>query len=193
MNESYRLFDFLTHQLQHFPKADMFAGKENGKWITYSTNDVADTINRFSAGLLSLGLSGNDLTVGNQDKIAIISKNRPEWLMLDMACQQIGVILCPVYPTTNPHELEFIFNDASIKYVFISGQDILDKVNLIRDKTPFLKEVYSFDYLKGTIYWKDLLGTNTDAAQVLKEKISPTHCATIIYTSGTTGTPKGVM
>jgi long-chain acyl-CoA synthetase len=75
------------------------------------------------------------MTVEKQDKIAIISRNRPEWIMLDLACQQIGACLCPIYPTTNINELEFIFNDASIKYVFISGQEILDKVNIIRNKS----------------------------------------------------------
>ena len=90
-------------------------------------------------------MQGHDMTVENQDKIAIISKNRPEWLMLDMACQQIGAVLCPIYPTTNINELEFIFNDAAIKYVFISGEDILEKVNSIRDRVPCLLGVFSFD------------------------------------------------
>ncbi len=117
----------------------MFAAKENGEWKTYSTGEVKDLVNKLSAGLLQLGVSGNDMTIENQDKIALVSKNRPEWLMLDMACQQIGAALCPIYPTTNINELEFIFNDASVKYVFISGQDILDKVNNIRNRVPTLK------------------------------------------------------
>ena len=87
------------------------------------------------------------MTPEGQDKIAIISRNRPEWLMLDMACQQIGVLLCPIYPTTNVNELEFIFNDASIKYIFICGQDILDRVGDIRKKVPSLINIYSFDEL----------------------------------------------
>ena len=193
MNEGYRIFDFLNHQLQRFPKTDMFAGKENGNWKTYSTQHVADNIDKLSAGLLRLGISGNDFSVEKQDKVAIISRNRPEWLMLDMACQQIGIILCPVYPTTNVNELEFIFNDASIKYVFISGQEILDKVLIIRAKTPTLRAIYSFDHLQGTCFWEELLNSDVTAMQAWKNNISPSHCATIIYTSGTTGTPKGVM
>ena len=119
MNENSRIFDFLQYQLDNFPKADMLGGKENGSWRQYSTEEVKDTVNNLSAGLISLGISGNDMSVESQDKIALISKNRPEWLMLDMACQQIGAVLCPIYPTTNINELEFIFNDAGVKLVFL--------------------------------------------------------------------------
>lgn len=197
MNENSRIFDCIDNQLNHFAKKDMFAAKENGEWQTYSTADVKDIVDKLSAGLLQLGVSGNDMVIENQDKIALVSKNRPEWLLLDMACQQIGAALCPVYPTTNINELEFIFNDASIKYVFVSGQDILDKVNNIRDRIPTLKNVYSFDQLPGVDYWKIILASATtdtlDKLVNIKAAIKPEHCATIIYTSGTTGTPKGVM
>ncbi len=197
MNEQSRLFDFLNFQSQKFPKADMLTGKENGQWIKYSTSTVTDTVNKLSAGLLKLGISGHDMTVENQDKVGLISRNRPEWLMLDLACQQIGVTLCPIYPTTNINELEFIFNDAEVKYVFISGKDILEKVNNIRGKVPSLIDVYSFDELPNSIHWKKLLENITadDLAKVeaIKKTIQAQHCATIIYTSGTTGTPKGVM
>ncbi|MBL0055657.1 MAG: long-chain fatty acid--CoA ligase [Chitinophagaceae bacterium] len=197
MNEQSRIFDSLEYQLKKFPKPDMFCGKENGTWVSYSTSQVQKTVNELSAGLLKLGVSGQDMTVENQDKIALISKNRPEWLMLDMACQQIGALLCPIYPTTNINELEFIFNDATVKYVFISGQEILDKVNALRNRVPSLLNVYSFDDLPGVDHWKKITGTvgPEDLARMesVKSTILPEHCATIIYTSGTTGTPKGVM
>jgi long-chain acyl-CoA synthetase len=122
----------------------------------HATIAVVDNVNKLSAALLKLGLSGGDMTVENQDKIAIISRNRPEWLMLDMACQQTGIVLCPIYPTTNVNELEFIFNDAGIKYVFISGKDILDKVNSIRNKVPSLINIYSFDEIPDVDYWKKI-------------------------------------
>lgn len=197
MNDQSRIFDFLDYQLNHFPKKDMFCGKENGQWTPYSTADVKDIVNRLSAGLVKLGLSGHNMQIEQQDKVALISKNRPEWLMLDLACQQIGVALCPIYPTTNINELEFIFNDAAVKYVFVSGQDILDKVTIIRERVPSLSGVFSFDELTGAEYWKTILNDHSaeDLAKLetTKASIRPGHCATIIYTSGTTGTPKGVM
>jgi long-chain acyl-CoA synthetase len=192
-----RLFDFLYYQHDKFPKDDMLAGKENGQWIKLSTREVVSQTNQMSAALLKLGLSGKDMTVEQQDKIAIISKNRPEWLILDMACQQIGVILCPIYPTTNVNELEFIFNDSGVKYVFISGSEILEKVNIIRSRVPSLLDVFSFDKLPGIKNWESLFTDTRESdireIEAWKNKISPSHCATIIYTSGTTGTPKGVM
>ena len=175
----------------------MLTGKVNGQWIPISTQEVKETVDRLSAGLLSLGVGGNNMTVEQQDKIALISKNRPEWLILDMACQQIGALLCPIYPTTNVNELEFIFNDATIKLAFISGDDILSKVQSIKDRVPTLENIYAFDELPGAIFWKQILGQPSPddfkKLAAVKETILPEHCATIIYTSGTTGFPKGVM
>ena len=197
MNDQSRIFDFLYHQLQKFPKADMLAGKVDGNYVPISTQQVANKVNLLAAALLKMGLSGNDMQVENQDKIAIISKNRPEWLMLDMACQQAGVILCPIYPTTNINELEYIFNDASIKYVFVTGDDILDKVNNIRDRVPSLVNIFSFDKMEGVDHWESLMvhiePEDEANLQKVKDTIEASHCATIIYTSGTTGKPKGVM
>lgn len=197
MNEQSRIFDFLQYQLEAFPKADMLTGKENGIWKPYSTIEVKILVDQLSVGLLNAGISGHDLNVKNQDKIALVSKNRPEWLILDMACQQIGATLCPVYPTTNVNELEFIFNDAAVKLVFVSGADILSKVSSIKDRVPTLQNIYSFDDLPGVDSWKNILAlpeeVNQSGLQKIKKSILPEHCATIIYTSGTTGTPKGVM
>jgi long-chain acyl-CoA synthetase len=192
-----RLFDCLEHQLQHFPKQDMLAAKENGQWITYGTQQVVDTVNRFSAGLLKLGLGGNDFSAEGSDKIAIISNNRPEWIFTDLAAQQIGAILVPVYPTTNPLELEFILNDAAVKYIFVSNHELLQKVEGVIAKVPSIKTVYTFDRIEGAAHWSEITALADDASlqevNTIKQTIPPSHLATIIYTSGTTGTPKGVM
>lgn len=192
-----RLFDCIDHQLQHFPKTDMLAAKENGQWVSYSTAAIADIVNRFSAGLAKLGVSGNDMTPMGSDKIAIISNNRPEWVFTDLAVQQLGAILVPVYPTTNPLELEFILNDAAVKYIFISNEELLQKVRSILPKVPSLKDLYTFDRIEGARHWSEVTAMADDAGlkqvEVIKKNIPVSHLATIIYTSGTTGTPKGVM
>ena len=192
-----RLFDSLEHQLQNFPKDDMLAAKINGRWVNYSTQEVQDTVNRFSAGLLKLGVSGNDFTPEGADKIAIISNNRPEWLFTDFAVQQTGAILVPIYPTTNPLELQFILNDAAVKYLFVSSSDLLEKVKSVQDKVPSLKQVFTFDEVPGAAHWttvKEMADVQTiQELTAVKAGISTEHVATIIYTSGTTGTPKGVM
>src|SRR5688572_13478391 len=130
MNDQSRIFDFLYYQQGKFPKDDMLAGKVNGSYQPISTAEVEQRAKKLGAGLMKMGLHGHDMSVERQDKIAIISKNRPEWLILDLAVQQTGALLCPIYPTTNVSEMEYIFNDAAIKYVFITGDDILEKVNI---------------------------------------------------------------
>lgn len=192
-----RLFDAIAWQLSQFPKPDTLAAKVDGQWKTYDTASVSDIVNRFSAGLLQLGVGGNDFTPEGADKIAIISNNRPEWVFTDLAVQQTGAVLVPIYPTTNPAELQFILQDAAVKYMFVSSKELLDKVNSIKDGVPSLQHVYTFDQIPGTPHWSEIpaLATPDLLAKVatIKEGIDPDHLATIIYTSGTTGTPKGVM
>ncbi|MEN9685793.1 MAG: hypothetical protein RLZZ28_1579 [Bacteroidota bacterium] len=192
-----RLFDCIEHQLEHFPKQDMLAAKEKGQWVKYSTRQVAETVNKLSAGLHKLGVSANDMTPLGSDKIAIISNNRPEWVFTDLAVQQLGAILVPVYPTTNPIELEFILNDAAVKYIFVSNEEMLQKINGILPRVPSLKKVYTFDQIQGASHWSELTGLadTSSLAKIneIKATIPVSQLATIIYTSGTTGTPKGVM
>lgn len=192
-----RLFDCLDHQLQHFPQDDMLAAKERGQWVKYSTQQVADTVNRLSAGLMKLGVSGNNMTAEGSDKIAIISNNRPEWVFTDLAVQQLGAILVPVYPTTNPLELEFILNDAAVKFIFVSNEELLAKIQALLPKVPSIKNVYTFDKIEGSAHWSEVTGladeTSLQQVNAVKQTVPVSHLATIIYTSGTTGTPKGVM
>ncbi len=194
---NYRLFDALNYQQNKFPKSDMLSAKINGTWTYNSTQHVIDVVNKFSAGLHKLCLSCNDCTAEGSDKIAILSNNRPEWLYTDFAAQQIGVILVPIYPTTNPLELEFILNDAQVKYVFVSDEALFLKVSDLKDKVPSIKNIYSFDEVKGANNYSAVLALadaeSLQAVEDIKKTIPVSHTATIIYTSGTTGTPKGVM
>ncbi len=197
MNNPKRLFDCIEYQLQKFGNKDMLAAKENGVWKIYSTNEVKGIVDNFSAGLLQLGVSGNDLSDEGTDKIAIVSNNRPEWLFTDMAVQQTGAVLVPIYPTTNANELQFILNDALVKYIFVSNKELLEKIKGISAYVPSLKNIYSFDEIEGVDHWSQLTKiaaeSNIQQLQEFKAGISENNLATIIYTSGTTGTPKGVM
>jgi long-chain acyl-CoA synthetase len=190
MTDPKRLFDCLELNLEKEPLPDMLAGKENGAYKLHSTTEVADTIQKLSTGLLRMG-------VAEDDKIAIISKNRPEWIMLDLAVQRIGAILTPIYPTIAPGELEFILNDAQVKVIFVNDAELIEKVAGVRQRVPSLKEVFTFEHVGGTRHWNELLvdASIEEAARMtsIREKISEDTLATIIYTSGTTGTPKGVM
>ncbi len=192
-----RMFDCIEKQLQDNPLEDMLSGKENGTWKKYSTRDVTEIVNDLSAGLLSLGISTGDGSAEGRDKIALLSKNRPEWLMLDLAVQRIGAVLTPIYPTINLNELEFVLTDAQVKLAFVNDEDLYHKINSIRHKMPWLKNVYCFEKVEGANHWKEICAGAThefhQEAKNISSSIKAEDLATIIYTSGTTGTPKGVM
>jgi long-chain acyl-CoA synthetase len=195
--EPKRLFDCVQHHLDNKPVPDMLAAKESGRWRTYSTTEVKELMDKLSGGLLNMGIGCGDMTVEGRDKIAVLSKNRPEWIILDLAIQQIGAVLTPVYPTINVNELEFILKDAQVKMVFVNDEDTFHKVVSIKDHLPALQEIFSFEHVTNARHWKEVLNAATpDALQripALAAKIKYEDLATIIYTSGTTGTPKGVM
>jgi long-chain acyl-CoA synthetase len=197
MTEPKRLFDCLQFHLKRKPLPNMLAAKENGKWKTYSTEEVKNTVDKLSAGLLNLGIQCGDMTAESRDKIAILSKNRPEWVMLDLAVQQTGAILTPIYPTINVQDLEFVLNDAQVKIVFVNDEELFHKVLSVKERVPSLQEIYTFEHVAHARHWKDVISLSDEAAlqkvQTIAAGIAYEDLATIIYTSGTTGTPKGVM
>ncbi|NEN22766.1 long-chain fatty acid--CoA ligase [Cryomorpha ignava] len=186
--ETTRLFDFYAFQQKHFPAEDSLAGKVNGKWVKYSTAKVLELANKLSTGLLKLGIEPGD-------KIALISNNRPEWIITDLAILQIGAINVPMYPTISEKDYEFIFNDSEVKIVFVSDTEILEKVRNAQNRCPDLKSVFSFDKIENTTHWSSICSENPDTEKIekLKSHIKASDLATLIYTSGTTGNPKGVM
>lgn len=197
MKEPTRLFDCIQYHLERTPIEDMLAAKENGRWRKYSTREVSDIVNGLSAGLLNLGYSCSDMTDEGRDKIAVLSKNRPEWILLDLAVQQIGAVLTPVYPTISINELEFVLSDALVKVIFVNDEDLYYKVLSIKERLPSLQHVYTFEHVQGASHWKEVLQESSAEAlgkvKLIADAVQSKDLATIIYTSGTTGTPKGVM
>jgi long-chain acyl-CoA synthetase len=197
MTEPRRLFDCLQQHLDGKPLEDMLAGKEGGQWKKYSTQQVNEIVNNLAAGLLSIGIGSGDMTVEGRSKIAIICRNRPEWLMLDLAVQKIGAVLVPIYPTINVNELEFILKDAQVKLVFVNDEEVYLKVLSLKDRIPSLQSIYTFEHVANAEHWKAVTAKATPELKALipaiADKILYEDIATVIYTSGTTGTPKGVM
>ena len=197
MSEPTRLFDCINIHLKDAPNRTMLAGKENGAWKEYSTQEVSEIVNQLSAGLLQAGLGPRDFSTEGRDKIAIIAKNRPEWVLLDLAVQQIGAILIPVYPTIGEPDLEFILKDSGVKMIFVNDGSLSEKINNVKANLPDLKEIFSFEKTDGIKHWKEILqpvtGETLNKLKEISDKIKYEDLATIIYTSGTTGIPKGVM
>lgn len=196
MEKATRLFDCIATQAKA-PRADFLNAKENGSWRSYSTEEVHTMINQLSAALLDLGVSGGDGTTEGRDKIGLISNGRPEWVITDLAVQQTGTILVPLYPNTGTKEIEQILNEAEVKYVFVSTNDLCDKVKEVQLNIPSLKAIFTFDSIDGCNHWLTLLKPLKDGdlqkIQQITGQITEDDVATIIYTSGTTGRPKGVM
>jgi long-chain acyl-CoA synthetase len=115
-----RTFDILAHQLANSPKPDAFAAKIDGQWVPTSTQQVQDQANLISLGLTSLGLK-------HGDKVAIISMNRPEWMLTDFGISQIGAVSVPMYPSITVEDYKYIFADAGVRAIFVSDQKLLEK------------------------------------------------------------------
>ena len=187
-----RLFDFAHNALEKYPQDDMFVTKNHGNWQKTSTKEYINLGNKVSRGLLKLGIKPGD-------KIALITTaTRTEWAVMDLGISQIGAVSVPVYPTISPEDYDFIFNNAEVKYCFVSDRELLDKVLKIKGNVTSLQGIFTFDQVDGAANWKEIIDLGEDeATQVevddLSKSINSEDLATIIYTSGTTGKPKGVM
>ncbi len=190
MSELRRLFDLIPYQLKNYSIKNCVSDKKDGKWENFSTEEVQSVIDKFSLGLLKLG-------VNRGDKLAIISPNRTEWNFVDLGIMQTGCVDVPIYPNISVQEYEYIFNDAEVKYAFVANEDLYQKIFSIKQKVKSLIDIYTFDKLEGKKHWKEILEladeSLRDRLNQIKDSVKSDDLATIIYTSGTTGTQKGVM
>lgn len=185
-----RLFDLAYNQLEKFPNPKMFVSKINGSWIGVSTAEFLKDAMEVSRGLITLGVNPGD-------KIAVVSSNCVEWNTMDIAIQQIGAIMVPVYPNISEADYKYIFNDAEIKLCFVGTEELFRKIENIQPEVPTLQKTYTFDLVNGAPNWKEIAGhapqTPEDEVKKRSAVIKNSDLVTIIYTSGTTGNPKGVM
>jgi len=190
------MFDRITTKYAN-EQRPMLMHKVDKRYRGISFTEYRRKVELFALGLASLG-------VKKEDKVAIISENRPEWIVADMAIVSLGAIDVPVYPTLTPKQIEYIFKDAGVKIAVVSNSLQLGKVVKIRPDLKNFERIilmgekgeqddevltYAQVYGLGEQYEKD-------HPTYFREKLAtakPEDILTIIYTSGTTGNPKGVI
>ena len=179
-------------------KQDALNHKIGGKWINISAETFVDRVRNVALGLAELGIKPGD-------RIALLSENRPEWSIADLAILSLGAINVPIYTTQVVDQIRYILSDSGTRAIFVSNKKLFRHVAKALDGLDFLEKVIFFDEqaisdIEGSTTLEALEKTGQLRAQdkpaVLEaylKAIKPDDLATIIYTSGTTGEPKGVM
>jgi len=183
-----RLFEYIERQLEKHPLDKCLGRKEGNEWKFWSTKEIIDSAHQLASGLIGLGLKKGD-------KVSMVAyKNRPEWYIVDLATQYLGITNVPLYPTISSNEYVYILNDSEVKACFVGADDLYEKLDAAKGSVETLQHIYTFDKAEGKPFYEDLFNNNNkDAVLASKKTIKAEDLATIIYTSGTTGNPKGVM
>ena len=191
------IIDLFDEAVKGKSRPDALRVKRGEDFQALSSEEVRSQVQGVVAGLINLGVEPGD-------RIALLSENRPEWLVSDIAILSAGAINVPIYPTLPATQIEGLLNNAGVRVIILSTPEQLEKIREIQSRVPSLQttlvmdleeaesdRLLSFNNLQvdGQRAWQQ------DPAGYLKvrEGIAPEDVATIIYTSGTTGPPKGVM
>ncbi len=200
-------FETLPQTLPHYciesfrrhRKSDALSYKLGDVWKHISGEEVIEKIKRLALGLADLGVKAGD-------KIAIISENRPEWSLTDLAILSLRAVNVPIYTTQAVEQIRYILEDSGAKMLFISGKKLLKHAEDAIQSVERLEKIIFFDddakpandsraLTLADIEKRGIEADKTDsqAFENFLSKVKTDDHATIIYTSGTTGEPKGVL
>jgi long-chain acyl-CoA synthetase len=132
------------------------------------------------------------------DRVAILSENRPEWMIADFACMTTGIVDVPIYATLTADQTLYLLQNSGARVIFVSTLEQLRKIQAIREQTSLEKIVVMDDISEINVIpmWSLINSASPEEDPQFDEeahRISSDDLATLIYTSGTTGTSKGVM
>lgn len=179
-------------------KEDALNHKVDGEWLNISAETFVDRVRNVALGLADLGIKPGD-------RIALISENRPEWSIADLAILSLGAINVPIYTTQAIDQIRYILADSGTRAIFVSNRKLYRHAAEALESLDLLEKVIFFDEhkipdIEGSTTLEALEKIGKQRAQdkpllleAYLKAIRPDDLATIIYTSGTTGEPKGVM
>ncbi|MBK9156046.1 MAG: long-chain fatty acid--CoA ligase [Chloracidobacterium sp.] len=190
---------FCIESFRRNAKSDALAYKLGEVWTYLSGPEAIERVKRIAAGLAALGVKAGD-------RIAIISENRPEWSLTDLAILSLRAVTVPIYTTQAVEQIRYILEDSGAKMLFVSGKKLFKHAEAAIQSVERIERVIFFDpndelrenARSMTLGDLETAGTNfeRDSGQTFDEllaQVKEDDLATIIYTSGTTGEPKGVM
>ena len=182
--------------VERFDMPDAVQAKSGGAYRPISHRAIVERVRLVALGLEALGVKPGD-------RVAILSENRPEWLIADWACLTSGVADVPIYPTVPAEQVAYILRDSSAVVIFVSNAELAAKVATERGSIPALRQVIGFGGqwpgVDMTLEALEARGRSADNDEARKRyqararAVKPDDVATIIYTSGTTGEPKGAI
>jgi len=190
---------FCIESFRRNAKPDALSFKIDGAWKRLSGTEIIERIKRIALGLAALGIKPGD-------RVAIISENRPEWSLVDIALLSLRAVNVPIYTTQAVEQIRYILENSGAKMLFVSGKKLFKHAEEAIRSVEQLEKLVFFDEdggLEGearalTLAKIEEQGIEQDkidpkAFEQALAAIEPGDLATIIYTSGTTGEPKGVM
>ena len=197
-----QLFDRLVERYRGSGKPFLrYKDKATKEWRDLTHEDVHGQARALAAFLRARG-------VGKGDRVALLSENRPEWAVTDLATQMLGAVTVALYTTVPASQVAYILQDSGAKALVVSTGLQLRKADKAHETSPELQVVVSMAAPRKVrpelplVTWDDALaegtaaladGATEAAIQAASDAVTPDDLAVLIYTSGTTGNPKGVM
>lgn len=186
VTENASLPGLLVRNVARAPQAAGYAVQRDGAWQDITHTQFLTEVETLAKGLMAAGIAAGD-------RVAIMSRTRYEWTLVDFALMSAGAVPVPVYETSAPDQIEWILRDAHAVGIVVEDETMARAVSSVRDACPHLRDVWRID--AGQL---DELCAGADEIsdaelRARRDALTADSIATVIYTSGTTGRPKGCV